>query len=278
MGTLFVVSTPIGNLEDMTLRALRVLKEVGLIAAEDTRHTKKLLAHYGIGTPLTSYHEHNEREKAKELVERLKDGVDIALVSDAGTPGISDPGYRLIHLAILNSVPVVSVPGPSALMAALSVSGLPLDEFTFKGFAPAGEARRAFFLDMKGTGRTYAFYESPNRLVETLKDMIELMPDADVSVAREMTKVHEEVIRGRADEVYRLLAGREIRGEVVVVLHAREERIKEADMASEIESLLKEGFRLNDVVKAVSKESGVPRSQVYKEALRVQEALKGEGK
>lgn len=278
MGTLFVVSTPIGNLEDMTLRALRVLKEVGLIAAEDTRHTKKLLAHYGIGTPLTSYHEHNEREKAKELVERLKHGVDIALVSDAGTPGISDPGYRLIHLAILNSVPVVSVPGPSALMAALSVSGLPLDEFTFKGFSPAGEARRAFFLEMKGTGRTYAFYESPNRLVDALKDMIELMPDADVSVAREMTKVHEEVIRGRADEVYRSLADREIRGEVVVVLHAREERIKEADMASEIESLLKEGFRLNDVVKAVSKESGVPRGQVYKEALRVQEALKGEGK
>ncbi|MBI5455026.1 MAG: 16S rRNA (cytidine(1402)-2'-O)-methyltransferase, partial [Deltaproteobacteria bacterium] len=252
--------------------------EVSLIAAEDTRHTKKLLAHYGIGTPLTSYHEHNEREKAKELVERLKDGVDIALVSDAGTPGISDPGYRLIHLAIVNSVPVVSIPGPSALMAALSVSGLPLDEFTFKGFAPSGEARRAFFLEMKGTGRTYAFYESPGRLVDTLKDMIALMPDADVSVAREMTKVYEEVIRGRADEVYRSLAGREIRGEVVVVLHAHKERIKEADMASEIEALLKEGFRLNDVVKAVSKESGVPRSQVYKEALRVQEALKGEGK
>ncbi|MBI2412158.1 MAG: 16S rRNA (cytidine(1402)-2'-O)-methyltransferase [Deltaproteobacteria bacterium] len=278
MGTLFVVSTPIGNLEDITLRALRVLKEAGLIAAEDTRHTKKLLAHYGIGTPLTSYHEHNEREKAKELVDRLKNGVDIALVSDAGTPGISDPGYRLIHLAIENSVQVVSIPGPSALMAALSVSGLPLDEFTFKGFAPSGEARRAFFLAMKGTGRTYAFYESPNRLVDTLKDMVALMEDADVSIAREMTKLHEEVIRGKAEEVYRSLTGREIRGEVVVILHAREEKIKEADMASEIESLLKEGFRLNDVVKAVAKESGAPRAQVYKEALRVQEALKGEGK
>lgn len=278
MGTLFVVSTPIGNLEDITLRALRVLKEVGLIAAEDTRHTKKLLAHYGVCTPLTSYHEHNEREKAKELAEKLRDGVDIALVSDAGTPGISDPGYRLIRLAIANSVPVVSVPGPSALMAALSVSGLPLDEFTFKGFAPVGEARRAFFLDMKGTGRTYAFYESPNRLVETLRDMAALMPDADVSIAREMTKLHEEVIRGSAIEVLHALTDREIRGEVVVVAHAREERIKEADMASEIESLLREGFRLNDVVKAVAKESGAPRGQVYKEALRVQGALKVEGK
>jgi len=278
MGTLFVVSTPIGNLEDITLRALRVLKEVGLIAAEDTRHTKKLLAHYGIGTPLTSYHEHNEREKAKELSGKLMDGVDIALVTDAGTPGISDPGYRLIRLAIVNSVPVVSIPGPSAIMAALSVSGLPLNEFTFKGFAPSGEARRAFFLEMKGTGRTYAFYESPGRLKDTLQDMAALMPGADVSIAREMTKLHEEVIRGGATEVLDALADREIRGEVVVVFHAREERIKEADMASEIESLLKEGFRLNDVVKAVSKESGAPRSQVYKEALRVQDALKGEGK
>ncbi|MBI4949239.1 MAG: 16S rRNA (cytidine(1402)-2'-O)-methyltransferase [Deltaproteobacteria bacterium] len=278
MGTLFVVSTPIGNLEDITLRALRVLKEAGLIAAEDTRHTKKLLAHYGIGTPLTSYHEHNEREKAKELAGKLMDGVDIALVSDAGTPGISDPGYRLIRLAIVNSVPVVSIPGPSALMAALSVSGLPLNEFTFKGFAPSGEARRAFFLEMKGTGRTYAFYESPGRLKETLQDMAALMPGADVSIAREMTKLHEEVIRGSAIEALEALADREIRGEVVVVLHAREERIKEADTASEIESLLREGFRLNDVVKAVAKESGMPRAQVYKEALRVQEALKGEGK
>ncbi|OGP23112.1 MAG: 16S rRNA (cytidine(1402)-2'-O)-methyltransferase [Deltaproteobacteria bacterium GWC2_56_8] len=278
MGTLFVVSTPIGNLEDITLRALRVLKEVGLIAAEDTRHTKKLLAHYGIGTPLTSYHEHNEREKAKELSGKLMDGVDIALVTDAGTPGISDPGYRLIRLAIVNSVPVVSIPGPSAIMAALSVSGLPLNEFTFKGFAPSGEARRAFFLEMKGTGRTYAFYESPGRLKDTLQDMAALMPGADVSIAREMTKLHEEVIRGGATEVLDALADREIRGEVVVVLHAREERIREADMASEIESLLKEGFRLNDVVKAVAKESGMPRAQVYKEALRVQDTLKGEGK
>lgn len=278
MGTLFVVSTPIGNLEDITLRALRVLKESGLIAAEDTRHTKKLLAHYGIGTPLTSYHEHNEREKAEELVRKLKAGIDIALVSDAGTPGISDPGYRLIRLAIVNSVPVVSIPGPSALMAALSVSGLPLDEFTFKGFAPHGEARRAFFLEMKGTGRTYAFYESPNRLLDTLKDMAALMEDADVSIAREMTKLHEEVIRGRADEVCRSFIDGEIRGEVVVVLHAQKERIKESDMASEIESLLKDGFRLNDVVKAVAKESGAPRAQVYKEALRVQESLKGDGK
>lgn len=272
MGKLYIVSTPIGNLEDITLRALRVLKEADLIAAEDTRHTRKLLDHYGIGTPSTSYYEHNEKEKAPFLIARIKEGRNVALVSDSGTPGISDPGYRLIKLAVENSIQVVSVPGPSALVSALSVSGMPLDEFTFKGFAPSGEAqRRRFLLELKAPDHTFVMYESPRRVVETLGDIIEVLGDVDVVLAREMTKVHEEVIRGRASEVREAFSGREVKGEITLIVRTGRFAEAETTPEKEIEKLLKSGFHLKDVVKAVAQEFGLPKSDVYREALKVKE-------
>lgn len=274
MGTLFVVATPIGNLEDITLRAIRVLKEASLIAAEDTRHTKKLLTHFGIDTPLTSYYEHNEKEKAPELVNRIKEGADIALVSDAGTPGISDPGYRLIKLAIENSVNVVSIPGPSALISALSVSGLPLDEFTFKGFLPSSEGKlKKALLEMKTPDHTYAVYESPKRIKETLEAVIEILGDIGVVLVREMTKMHEEILRGKAKEVLDSVRDREIRGEIVLILRTGAVTRDTEDFTEEIENLLKSGFQLKEVVKAVSGEFNLPKREVYKEALRIKAEL-----
>ncbi len=275
MGKLYVVATPIGNMEDITLRAISALKEAGLIAAEDTRHTKKLLTRYGISTPLTSYFEHNEREKAPELIEKIKGGVDIALVSDAGTPGISDPGYRLIKLAIENSIEVVPIPGPSALITVLSVSGLPLDEFTFKGFFPEKtEELKRFLLALKAEARTYAMYESPKRVAKTLDLILEVLGDIDVVVAREMTKVHEEVLRGKVSEVAEKIKGRELKGEITVVLRTIKEKAAVGSLTDEIEKLLRAGFKLKDVAKAAADEFGIPKSEAYREALRIKERLK----
>src|SRR5499427_4747326 len=200
---LYLVATPIGNLEDITLRALRVLKEVDLIACEDTRQTQKLLTHYGIHTRTVSYHEHNEMTKAAELVVDRESGAKIALVTDAGMPGISDPGFRLIALAIRHHVPVVPIPGASAFLAALVASGLPTDSFRFSGFLPAKSAQRRKFLEsVRDSERTQVFYEAPHRLLETLSDVLEVMgPDRHVVVAREVTKIHEEFLRGRASEM-----------------------------------------------------------------------------
>ncbi|MBI5599694.1 MAG: 16S rRNA (cytidine(1402)-2'-O)-methyltransferase [Deltaproteobacteria bacterium] len=267
---LYVVATPIGNIEDITLRALKVLKDVGLIAAEDTRHTKKLLAHYGIGTPVTSYYEHNEREKAPYLLERLKGGVDMALVSDAGTPGISDPGYRLIRLACEEGVRVISVPGPSALMAVLSIAGLPTDEFTFRGFMPARQAeRRRFLAELKGADSTFVMYESPRRLKAALDDIKAILADAEVAVGREITKLHEEVIRGTVDRVIGELAGRDVKGEVTVVLRTGKKAPADGEtLSSELREMLSAGVPLKDAVKAVASALGMPKSMVYKEALK----------
>src|SRR5580692_10766784 len=201
--SLYLVATPIGNLEDITLRALRVLKEVDLIACEDTRQTLKLLSHYGIQTRLVSYHEHNEMTKASELVVDLEGGAKIALVTDAGMPGISDPGFRLIALAIRHRVPVVPIPGASAFLAALVASGLPTDSFRFSGFLPAkrGE-RRAALEAIKASPRTQVFYEAPHRIVEALADICEVLGSArHVVIAREVTKLHEEFVRGHAGDV-----------------------------------------------------------------------------
>ncbi|MGZ8433139.1 MAG: 16S rRNA (cytidine(1402)-2'-O)-methyltransferase, partial [Candidatus Binatia bacterium] len=219
-GILYIVPTPIGNLEDITLRALRVLKEVELIAAEDTRHTQHLLAHFGIKTALTSYHDHNERGKARTLVQRLKSGASIALVSDAGTPAISDPGYRIVVDAIQAGIQVVPLPGASALTTALSASGLPTERFLFEGFLPAkAQERKAKLQSLRGEVATLVFYEAPHRLLDSLAEMVKIFGDREIAVARELTKVHEEFLHGKLSEVVSALANREIKGEIVIMVH-----------------------------------------------------------
>ena len=201
-GSLYVVSTPIGNLEDITFRAVRILKEVDLIAAEDTRRTGLLLKHFNIEKPLTSFFEGNERKKIGDLLSRLEQGDRIALVSDAGTPGISDPGFRLIREAIQHQIPVVPVPGPSAMITALSVSGLPTDAFVFRGFLPHKPKKRKDLLETSEHMReTLIFYESPHRLIESLQDILEVLGDREMVLTRELTKVHEEILRGKVSEV-----------------------------------------------------------------------------
>lgn len=273
MKTLYIVATPIGNLEDITLRALRVLKEVDIIAAEDTRHTRKLLHHYGISTQLTSYFEHNELKKAEWLVSQLKLGKDVALVSDAGTPGISDPGYRLIKMAIENSIPAISIPGPSAIISALSIAGLPTDSFCFEGFIPskAGERQR-FLSSFKAIKKTIVLYESPKRLLTTLTDIHNILGDVDMVVAREMTKLHEEIIRGKASKVLEDLKGREIKGEIALLLNPKsvETAQEEIPLIDEIRNLHKElGLPITEIAKMIAEQRGIPKREVYREALKL---------
>ena len=229
-GTLYIVSTPIGNLEDITLRALRILKEVDLIAAEDTRHTGLLLKHFGIQKPLTSYFEGNELKKKEFIVSRLKQGDRIALVSDAGTPGISDPGFRLIQMAIENQIPIVPIPGPSAVITALSVSGLPTDAFLFKGFLPhKSKKRRDLLKQLEETKETLIFYESPHRLNETLKDILETLGDREMVLARELTKIYEEVLRGKVSEIKNQIGERKLKGEITLVISGKTRKKKEME-------------------------------------------------
>ncbi len=217
-----MVSTPIGNLEDITLRALRTLKEVDLIAAEDTRRTGLLLKHFGIETPLTSYFEGNELKKGQWLMTRLKEGDRIALVSDAGTPGISDPGYRLVRLAIENEIPVIPIPGPSAIITALSTSGLPTDAFLFKGFLPHKSKRRREILEeVKEVRETLIFYESPHRLLQTLNDMVEILGDREMVLARELTKRYEEILRGKGSQLIEQLKGKKLKGEITLIVSGK---------------------------------------------------------
>ncbi len=225
--TLYIVATPIGNLEDITLRALRVMKEVALIAAEDTRRTGRLLAHYQLSTPLTSYHDHNKERRTPRLLEELLSGRSIALVSDAGTPGISDPAYYLVRRCLDKGVPVVPVPGPSAAAAALSAAGLPTDRFAFEGFLPPkGEKRRSRLLALKEEGRTLVLYESPYRLGRLLAEIADVMGEREVVVARELTKIHEEFMRGGAEELAERLKEKKIKGECVVLIRGLSSREK----------------------------------------------------
>jgi len=218
-GTLYIVSTPIGNLEDVTLRAKRVLAEVDLIAAEDTRHTQQLLARYEIHTPLTSYHDHNKEEKAPVLIERMRQGQSMALVADAGTPTISDPGYHLITGCISAGIPVIPIPGPSAPLAALAVSGLPTDAFLFAGFLPRKPGARQKRLEALAPLReTLIFFESPHRVVRLLEELHQRFGDRRVAVGRELTKLHEEIIRGRLSEVVERMMGRSVKGEITIVV------------------------------------------------------------
>ena len=221
-GTLYVVSTPIGNREDITLRALRILKEVDLIAAEDTRHTSGLLKHFGIQTPLTSYFEGNELKKKEFILSKLRQGYPVALVSDAGTPGISDPGFRLIQAAIENEISIVPIPGPSAVIAALSVSGLPTDAFLFRGFLPHKSKKRRDLLEQLQEGReTIILYESPHRIIETLKDISDILGDRQMVLVRELTKIYEEVLRGRVSGIRNQITGRKIKGEITLVISGK---------------------------------------------------------
>ena len=225
-GTLYIVATPIGNLEDITLRAIRILKEADVIAAEDTRHTQKLLNKFDIHTPLTSYHDHNKEEKAPVLVSRLLEGKNVALVSDAGTPGISDPGYFLINLAIDQKIPVVPIPGATAAIAALSVSGLPTDRFVFEGFLPSKHTARLKRLEeLAKEERTIIFYEAPHRILQTLEDMHTVLGDRKAVLTRELTKVHEQIIRAALSEVKKQLEAGSMKGEFTIICrHLRRDR------------------------------------------------------
>jgi 16S rRNA (cytidine1402-2'-O)-methyltransferase len=276
-GVLYIVATPIGNLEDITLRALRVLKEADLIACEDTRHTLKLLNHCGIEKKLVSYHEHNELTRAAELVKQLEEGARIAVVSDAGMPGISDPGYRLVSLAVRHHIPVVPIPGASAFVAALAASGLPTDSFRFSGFLPPKSGQRRTELEqLKHAPRTQVFYEAPHRIVETLEDIVAVLgPARHVVIAREVTKLHEEFLRGRADEVLEVLKARgEVKGEITLMIARAPEVAEEAaaekkNIAARVRELqTAEQLDQKDALKRVAKEFGVSKSEAYRELQR----------
>jgi 16S rRNA (cytidine1402-2'-O)-methyltransferase len=274
-GTLFLVGTPIGNLEDITLRALRTLKEVDLIACEDTRQTQKLLNHYGIEKRTVSYHDHNELERAAELIVHLEKGEDVAVVSDAGMPGVSDPGYRLVALAVRHHIRVVPIPGASAFLSALVASGLPTDSFRFCGFLPpkAG-ARRSMLESSRSSPRTQIFYEAPHRLRETMRDVVETLGgERRVVVAREVTKLHEEFLRGRASEILAELDRRaDIKGEITLLIakedeaatpraqdakHSVTQRIRELMQADQMEE--------KAALKQAAREFGLSRSEAYRE-------------
>lgn len=274
-GTLYIVATPIGNLEDITLRALRILREVDLIAAEDTRHTRKLLSHFGISKPLTSYFDHNKNLKGEVILERIRQGSSVALVSDAGTPCIADPGYQLVRDAIAEGIAVVPIPGASAFVTAMSVAGLPTDSFTFIGFLPSRKnRRREELLTLKREQRVLIFYEAPGRLPATLQDMRDILGERYIVVARELTKIHEEFVRGSASDVIALYAEKEVKGEVVIlVAPSKEPDNGNADACGLAEALRRyligEGLSLKDAVRRVSIEMDLPRSSVYAEALRI---------
>ena len=279
-GTLYVVSTPIGNLEDITLRALRILKEVDLIAAEDTRRTRQLLTHFGIQKPLISYHERNEKMRVDTLLEKLREGKNVALVTDAGTPGISDPGEPLIRRAIREQITLVPIPGPAAAMAALSVSGLPTDRFLFYGFLPAKPSARKKSLDgLRKRPETLVFYESPRRLPALLKEAREILGSRQVAVAREITKVFEETWRGSLDEVLEKIGKEEVRGEVTVVVagNTDEEAIDSQTIRETLQEWQKKtGVSRKEAVERVAEELRVAKREVYREALKMKEGMEKE--
>ena len=266
-GAIYLVATPLGNLEDITLRALRVLGEVDLIACEDTRHTGNLLKHFDISKPLLSFHEHNETARASDIVERASRGESIAVVSDAGMPGISDPGYRLVAEAIAAGVVVVPIPGPVALETALAASGLPTDSFRFGGFLPAKATQRRKALQaLIDDTATLVFYEAPHRIVKTLEDLLEILGDRQVVIARELTKVHEEFLRGSVSDLLATLDQRgAARGEITLLIGRGESpRPVEGTIADRVEAFMSQGADRMDAVKQVAKERGLSKREVYR--------------
>ncbi len=277
---IYVCGTPIGNLEDITLRAIKILKNVDLIAAEDTRRTSKLLNHFEIDTSMTSYHEHNEKQKAEKLISRLKenDDFELALVSDAGVPGISDPGFELINRAVKAGIEIIPVPGPTALISALIVSGLPMGRFVFEGFIPReGQDRENRLNKIKKESRTIILYESPQRIITTLKDLQSSLGDRQVAVIREISKVHEEKIYGTFSKVLSELKDKEIKGEIVIVVAGREKDEKveeepweEMDIVEHVELFMENGYTKKEAIKKVAEIRDLPKRKVYKKAIAIE--------
>ena len=278
-GILYICGTPIGNLEDITLRALKILKKVKLIAAEDTRHTKKLLNHYQINTKITSYYEYNKFKKAPYLVGILKNGQDIALVSDAGMPGISDPGYVLINLALKNDIQIIPVPGVSALITALVVSGLPTDKFVFEGFLPRKiKERKKYFKSIENEERTIVFYETPHRLKKALKDMLEILGGREIVIARELTKKYEEIIRGNLNQVLSEINTKEIKGEITLIVQGGTKNkendtinflLKECIIKEYLNKLKIQGYSNKDIIKIAQEKLNIPKNIIYKKLLEM---------
>ncbi|HEY2962786.1 MAG TPA: 16S rRNA (cytidine(1402)-2'-O)-methyltransferase [Pyrinomonadaceae bacterium] len=270
-GILYLVATPIGNLADITYRALQVLRDVDLIACEDTRHTRKLLQHYSVDKKTVSYHEHNEQQRAAELIELLKQGSSIAVVSDAGTPAISDPGFRLVRAAVENGINVVPIPGPSALISALIAAGLPTDEFFFGGFLPArSSARRARLSELRSVPGTLIFYEAPHRLAASLKDAYEILGEREAVVARELTKLHEEIRRGRLSELVEHYSNAEQpRGEIVLlidrtVLDGAASKAPSVTISSLVEQFEAAGLDHRAALKKAARELRLSRAEAYR--------------
>jgi 16S rRNA (cytidine1402-2'-O)-methyltransferase len=269
-GTLYIVATPIGNLEDITQRAIRILGEVDLIACEDTRHTRKLLNHFGINTKTISYHEHNEAKRAPELLRELEQGSNIAVVSDAGTPGISDPGFRIVRLCVERGISIVPVPGPSAFICALVASGFPTDEFFFAGFLPARKnQRRAKLNQLSAIDSTLVFYEAPHRIAETLKDARDVLGERKAVIARELTKLHEEIRHGTLSELTTHFGSdNRARGEMVLVIDrtvlAKDQGKSEENIVELVGQLESEGMDSRAALKQAAKRLGISRDEAYR--------------
>lgn len=276
-GTLYLCPTPLGNLEDMTFRAVRVLKEAAAIAAEDTRHTRKLLNHFAIHVPLISYHEHNKAERGPELIRRLLDGDSIALVSDAGMPAISDPGADLVRLAVMNNVPVVPLPGPNAALTALIASGLDTNSFTFIGFLPkTNKHRRDMLAGLAGQPYTLIFYEAPHRVRTTLQELKRALGNRPAAIARELTKKFEEFVRGDLDSIERYFTENQPRGEFTILVAGRQAEEKPAGAAEPVAAaaviqavagLMNRGINKKDAIREVASQKGLPRRVVYQAVL-----------
>jgi len=268
-GTLYVIATPIGNLEDISARALRILKEVDLIAAEDTRHSLKLLNYFGISKPLISYWSEREKSKAEEIIERLKSGSKVALISDAGTPGISDPGAVLIRRAIEEKILIIPVPGPSALIAALSVSGLDTETFTFAGFLPPKPGQRQKRLtDLIYATETLIIYEAPHRIIECLENMLQVFGDRRAAVAKEISKMHEDIVRGHLSQIIISLQNSTIAGEYVVMVEGfNKENASFEDALEEVRSLLRKGLGRKEAVKVIAESYNISKKELYDKSL-----------
>ena len=272
---LYICGTPIGNLEDVTYRLIKILNKVDIIAAEDTRKTGKLLNHYDIKTKMISYHEHNAEKRVDQLLDYIQEGLDLALVSSAGMPGISDPGYEVIKEALKLGLEVIPIPGPTALISALVVSGLPTDRFVFEGFLPRqGKKRRQTLRQIKKEKRTIVVYESPYRVKKTLRDLENKIKGRKIALVRELTKMYEEKIYGTCPEILAQLEDREIRGEIVLVIEGRQQAEIETDwqdydVVEHVKLLMKEGYTKKEAIKQVAAERGLSRNQVYEKAIAV---------